>query len=112
MLDGELAVHGALVSLHGIQRDVEPRVDLASRQPGGEQAENLSTVRWLSRGDCARPAGAARNPTYSYNLERNGGGRCTSHDYQAVNSLGHWSQYGAHQLRRRDGRASPRRMGP
>jgi len=31
VLNAELAVHGALVGLHGIERDVQPRTDLTSR---------------------------------------------------------------------------------
>ena len=31
VLNAELAVQGALVGLHGIERDVKPRTDLTSR---------------------------------------------------------------------------------
>jgi hypothetical protein len=31
MLNAELAVDGALVGLHGIERDIKPRTDLTSR---------------------------------------------------------------------------------
>lgn len=31
LLNAELAIHGALMGLHGIERDVEPRTDLTSR---------------------------------------------------------------------------------
>jgi hypothetical protein len=31
VLNAEFAVHGALVGLHGIERDVKPRTDLTSR---------------------------------------------------------------------------------
>jgi hypothetical protein len=30
VLNAELAVHGALVGLHGIERDIKPRTDLTS----------------------------------------------------------------------------------
>src|SRR5580693_1821922 len=45
VVHAELAVHGALVGLHGIERDIQPLADLTSRQPGGEQAKDPELLR-------------------------------------------------------------------
>src|ERR1700722_2232280 len=40
----ELAVHRALVGLHRVERDKQSLTDLASRQPGGEQAKDFELL--------------------------------------------------------------------